>query len=77
MAHIKFFMPQMWCLFKLGYHLFNGGVYLKVERDKIVLTTNGISFHIKLMELTSFDFAYIREAVLINYFLPRAVLNRG
>lgn len=29
------------------------------------------------MELTSFDFAYIGEAVLINYFLPRAVLNRG
>lgn len=25
--------------------------------QRIVLTTNGISFHIKLMELTSFDFA--------------------
>ena len=34
MAHIKFFLPQMWCLLKLGYHLFDGGVYLKVERDK-------------------------------------------
>ena len=27
-------MSQMWCLFKLGYHLFDGGVYLKAERDK-------------------------------------------
>lgn len=36
MGHIKFFMPQkiMWCLLKLGYHLFDGGVYLKFERDK-------------------------------------------
>lgn len=31
----------------------------------------------KLTELMSFDFAYIREVVLINYFLPHAVLNRG
>lgn len=35
-----------------------------------------IIFRIKLTELTPSDFDYIRPAVLINFFLPNAVLIR-
>ena len=50
-----------------GWHLFEGGVYLKVGRTKEYCYNYGIIiFCIKQTELTSFDSDYIRALVLIQ-----------
>lgn len=60
MALIKFFIPRVW-------HLFEGGVFLKVGLDKeLYQLPHIIIFRIKLTELTFLDFDYIRAAARIR-----------
>ena len=49
-----------------GRSLFEGGVYLKIGRNKELFLIVLIVFRIEITELTSFDFDYILAAALIG-----------